>query len=63
MQRVVEKIIVVYPSDKEEDYYIDETYYFQFIPIKPRSGEIKPLGYKYLYEQLEEFVGEEPNKK
>lgn len=58
MQRVVEKIIAVYPSDKEEDYYIDETYYFQFIPIKPLSNEIKPLGYRYLYEQLKEFVGE-----
>lgn len=58
IQRVVEKIITVFPSDKENDYYIDETYYFQFIPIKPLSDDIRPLGYKYLYNQLNEFVSD-----
>ena len=56
MQRVVEKIIVIFPSHKENDYYIDETYYFRFIPINPLRDEIKPLGYSYLYNQLKEFV-------
>lgn len=59
LQRVVEKIIVVFPSNKQSDYYIDETYYFQFIPIKPQYKEEKPLGYKYLYTQLNEFVNED----
>lgn len=56
MQRVVEKIIAVFPSDKENDYYVDETYYFQFIPIKPQPNDMKPLGYGYLYNQLSEFI-------
>ena len=58
LQRVVEKIIAVFPSNKENDYYVDETYYFQFIPIKPQYNEEKPLGYRYLYNQLNEFVDE-----
>lgn len=58
MQRVVEKIIAVFPSEKENEYYIDETYYFQFIPINPLSDSIRPLGYKYLYNQLNEFISD-----
>ncbi|NGT59376.1 hypothetical protein G6Y98_06490 [Clostridium perfringens] len=55
-QRVVEKIIAIFPSNDIKDYYVDETYYFQFIPIKPLEKSVTPLGYEILYKQLEEFV-------
>lgn len=55
-QRVVEKIIAVFPSNDIKDYYIDETYSFQFVPIKPLENSVTPLGYEILYKQLEEFV-------